>query len=80
MSCAGISSPGRESFPYRAFGSDVTQERKNGLSWETYALSQDRRNAGKCMAPRHYFVLSPVTHGGDNFALMALKIRNTRKC
>lgn len=32
MSRAGISSPSRESFPYRAVGSDMIQERKKWTS------------------------------------------------
>lgn len=80
MSCAGISSPSRESFPYRAFGSAATQERKNGLPWETCALSQDPRNVGKYIAPLPLFCVTSHGARGDKFALMALKIKNTRKC
>lgn len=79
MSCAGISSPSRESFPYRAFGSDVTQERKNGLLWETHELSQDYMNICKYMAPLSLFYVTSCTVEGKKFALMGLKIKNIRK-
>jgi hypothetical protein len=79
MPWAGVSSLSREALPYRAFGSDRTQERQIENSRETSSLGQDHMNGCKCAAPCAPLLSLSWGARGEELAFMALTIKNTTR-